>query len=359
MAATAQEVEAHKVLVDILDSFAAANGHVDVEEVQRQLDASLEAAQERLPLQKDFLRTAQNASNAASSNDITTSSSKSDNDADDTHQETRETDNKMDELEKVDEASLRRDIKSLEQEFAALAQNLDQVKALEAETRELQDASWRRHALAQSAAQQSAESLESLQTRIDTAHGRRLALMQTHVLNDAFCIWYDDDFGVINGLRLGRLPSVPVEWSEINAAWGQAALLLATLATEVNFSFSKYRVVPMGSASKLAKVGNERTSYELFHTSNYTFFKSSFENAMICILYCVRELGEHAEKTDRTMCLPYAIDGDKVGGLSVRIGGSDEVWTRALKNFLADLKWLLAWSSKRIRAPLTRQISNS
>jgi beclin 1 len=35
-------------------------------------------------------------------------------------------------------------------------------------------------------------------------------LERTNVYNDAFCIGHDGVFGTINGLRLGRVPSVPV-----------------------------------------------------------------------------------------------------------------------------------------------------
>ncbi|KAK6612523.1 autophagy protein Apg6 [Botrytis cinerea] len=55
-------------------------------------------------------------------------------------------------------------------------------------------------------------------------------LQRTNVYNDTFCISHDGKFGTINGLRLGRLSSVPVDWPEINAAWGHALLLLATVA---------------------------------------------------------------------------------------------------------------------------------
>ena len=39
-------------------------------------------------------------------------------------------------------------------------------------------------------------------------------LERTNVYNDAFCIGHDGVFGTINGLRLGRVPGVPVsnEW---------------------------------------------------------------------------------------------------------------------------------------------------
>lgn len=41
-----------------------------------------------------------------------------------------------------------------------------------------------------------------------------------------------------SGCRLGRTPEVPVEWDEINAAWGQAVLLLHTMAQACQITFS-------------------------------------------------------------------------------------------------------------------------
>lgn len=38
-------------------------------------------------------------------------------------------------------------------------------------------------------------------------------LQRTNVYNDAFCITHDGFFGVINGLRLGRLPNKQVQIS--------------------------------------------------------------------------------------------------------------------------------------------------
>ena len=37
-------------------------------------------------------------------------------------------------------------------------------------------------------------------------------------------------FGTISGFRMGRTSAHPVDWDELNAAWGQAVLLLHTLA---------------------------------------------------------------------------------------------------------------------------------
>lgn len=59
-----------------------------------------------------------------------------------------------------------------------------------------------------------------------------------NVLNTTFHIWNQGNFGTINGFRLGRLPCSPVEWNEINAAWGQAALLLTVTFNGFSFLFS-------------------------------------------------------------------------------------------------------------------------
>ena len=60
---------------------------------------------------------------------------------------------------------------------------------------------------------------------------------------------HDGHFGTINGLRLGRLPTFIVEWSEINAAWGQVVLLLHSLAKKINLVFKRYKLIPYGNHS--------------------------------------------------------------------------------------------------------------
>ncbi|KAL9027686.1 MAG: hypothetical protein Q9196_003824, partial [Gyalolechia fulgens] len=79
-------------------------------------------------------------------------------------------------------------------------------------------------------------------------------LQRTNVYNDCFCISHDGHFGTINGLRLGRLPPPQnVEWAEINAALGTAALLLVTVAEKLDFEFKGYRIKPLGSTSHLER----------------------------------------------------------------------------------------------------------
>jgi beclin 1 len=100
----------------------------------------------------------------------------------------------------------------------------------------------------------------ALDQKITTLQNEYLEINSSNVYNDAFHIWHEGHFGTINNFRLGRLPSQPVDWNEINAALGCAALLLHTIATKKQFTFQKYTIIPAGSFSKIA-MGN--TQYEL------------------------------------------------------------------------------------------------
>lgn len=171
-------------------------------------------------------------------------------------------------------------------------------------------------------------------------------LKRINISNEAFRIWHEGPFGIINGFRLGRLGN-EVEWPELNAAWGQAALLLATIANKVGFTFSKFRIIPMGSSSKIAKVGQERTSYDLHSTGGGMFgsFRSTFNAGMVAYLACLMEIGEYAMSVDRALRLPY-----EMSGVSIRTSGqSEEQWTKALKYTLTNLKWLQYWSLTAMR----------
>ena len=66
--------------------------------------------------------------------------------------------------------------------------------------------------------------------QIDRAESQLERLKRTNVYNDVFHIWHRGAFGTISGFRLGKTPTHPVDWDEMNAAWGQAVLLLHTLA---------------------------------------------------------------------------------------------------------------------------------
>ena len=170
----------------------------------------------------------------------------------------------------------------------------------------------------------------------------------TNALNDSFYIWYEGHFGTINNFRLGRLPTQTVEWNEINAAWGQAVLLLSCLAKKVNYTFKQARIVSLGSFSKVeVKRLSGWNSYELYGGHGGLFWQSKFDKAQIAFMACIKELTEHCQSQAKSGTnnqnrqqtggeyhreMPYPINGEQVGGLSVK-WGDDERWTKACKRF--------------------------
>jgi beclin 1 len=202
-------------------------------------------------------------------------------------------------------------------------------------------------------------------------------LQRTNVYNDTFCISHDGKFGTINGLRLGRLSNVPVDWPEINAAWGHTILLLQTVADKLAFQFVGYDLQPMGSTSRIIKYESPPTPTISRNSSNpitstrppkkavlelyssgdmplgLTFMHRRFDNAMVAFLDCMRQLGEFVEQESsrgneggRGLALPYRIEGDKIGEVSIKLGiAQDDAWSRACKFTLTCCKFLLAHAS--------------
>ncbi|KAG9012776.1 autophagy protein 6 [Tulasnella sp. JGI-2019a] len=133
-------------------------------------------------------------------------------------------------------------------------------------------------------------------------------LSRTNVYNDAFCIGHDGVFGTINGLRLGRVPGITVEWSEINAAWGMTLLLLSTIARKVGYVFDNWRLVPMGSFSRIERINGDNSSYELYGSGDIAlgrlFHDRRFDTAMVAFLDCLRQLMEYAQSQDPQVEFP-------------------------------------------------------
>jgi hypothetical protein len=185
---------------------------------------------------------------------------------------------------------------------------------------------------------------------------RRLAqqdehLRHTNVFNDTFNIWHDEaerKIGTINGLRLGTLPQVRVEWAEINAAWGEAALLLDTMVRhEIDFIFTTDKQLsPNGSFSQIVDGGKRLDLY-----GSRLSKVSTFDKGMVAFLQCLKEFGDYAEARDPNFKLPFHVEGDKIGPIgqtktdrwcSVKRGlmHDDEEWTHALKYMLTNMKFL-------------------
>ncbi|KAI4280021.1 MAG: hypothetical protein L6R38_004782 [Xanthoria sp. 2 TBL-2021] len=146
------------------------------------------------------------------------------------------------------------DLLALEKEKAALDAEIASLEAeslaLDAEEQDF----WRsRNAFALTLSEFQNER-DALSAAYDHDAQQLERLQRTNVYNDCFCISHDGHFGTINGLRLGRLPPPQnVDWPEINAALGTAALLLATVAQKLDVEFQGMRIKPMGSTSRIEK----------------------------------------------------------------------------------------------------------
>ena len=290
---------------------------------------------------------------------------------------------------KAAEAKAFAELLALEKEKAALD---DEVATLEAESLALDEeeqAFWRSRnafALKLSSFQDDRDALNAAYDH-DARQLERLEL--TNVYNDTFCIYHDGPFATINGLRLGRLqPPLNVDWPEINAAWGTAALLLVTVAEKLGFAFRGYRIKPMGSTSKIEKVdqGNSGsmqsssgrstntttgsktpqespqtkiTSLDLFSYGDLPLGRMlvhrRLDAGMVAFLECLRQLCDYVEQsstriahnsnpssTDRLsspasdpkaakLKVPYTVTKDKIGDpdkpdliASIKLGASTD-----------------------------------
>ena len=84
-----------------------------------------------------------------------------------------------------------------------------------------------------------------------------------------------------------------------------------------------------------------------------TFMHRKFDIAMEAFLECMRQLGAFVEKesarqseTGRGLTLPYKIEGEKIGDVSIKLGiAQDDAWSRACKFTLTCCKFLLAHAS--------------
>ncbi|KAI1031431.1 hypothetical protein LB504_000451 [Fusarium proliferatum] len=253
-----------------------------------------------------------------------------------------------------DRATAMEELKKLESEKTSLDEEL---VALEEESRQLdkeEEKFWReRNEFATKMCEFQAEK-DSINAKYSNDSQLLEKLQRSNVYNDTFCISHDGSFATINGLRLGRLSNKPVDWPEINAAWGHALLLLVTVADKLSYRFDGYDPQPMGSTSRIiryevpspssSRIGSRAVNappkkhvLELYSSGDMplglTFMHRRFDNAMVGFLELVRQLG----------ALPYKIDGDKIGDVSIKLGiAQDDGWTKACKLTLTCSKLLKA-----------------
>ncbi|KAI0036963.1 autophagy protein Apg6-domain-containing protein [Vararia minispora EC-137] len=252
----------------------------------------------------------------------------------------------LDEEERVAIEQLR----AAERERAQLEEEMRALELEEKALEEEEDEFWRVHNAQLLKAGEQSSQLAGLRAAYAADSATLERLERTNVYNDAFCIGHDGPFGTINNLRLGRVAGVPVEWAEINAAWGQTLLLLYTITRKLDFTFENYRLVPMGSFSRIERTTGDKATYELYGSGDLhlgrLLHNRRFDFAMVAFLECLKQIMDWAKSQDSTLEFPHQIVKDKIGESSIKLQFSqEEAWTRALRHVLLALKILLKWTT--------------
>ncbi|KAJ7084346.1 beclin 1 protein [Mycena belliarum] len=251
---------------------------------------------------------------------------------------------------KLDERLAIEQLRVAEQERLQLDEELRTLEKEEKLLEEDESRFWHAHNDQLLSSEQLASQLATIRSAYASDSATLEKLERTNVYNDAFCIGHDGVFGTINGLRLGRVPAVSVEWAEINAAWGQSLLLLYTIARKLDCTFDNYRLVPMGSFSRIEKTTGDKASYELYSSGNLNIVQllhnRRFDLAMVAFLECLKQVVDHIKAQDSAVDFPHQIVKDKIGDVSVKLKfNQDEAWTRSLRHVLLALKICLKWAT--------------
>lgn len=293
------------------------------------LDTQYRMAEDECRDYKNFLETLQNRDTAGGQ--VTT---------------TEDLDKELQELQ-AEEQRLLQELRDVDSSNAELEKSLEAARNAEQMLKERHTEQLREYNTCKRQIIELEDAQRSVDNQIRYAEAQLEKLKKTNAFNAAFHIWHNGPFGTINGFRLGRLPSVQVEWSEINAAWGQAVLLLNALARKTGLQFRRYRLIPYGSQSYIEDLDDAAKELPLHAAGGMRFLwdYNKFDHAMVAYLDCLQQFQDHVERGD-TVHLPYKMSKGKIEdsntgtSYSIKIQfNSEEQWTKALKFMLTNLKW--------------------
>ncbi|EEF39074.1 beclin-1-like protein [Ricinus communis] len=249
-----------------------------------------------------------------------------------------------------EERKLEAAIEEIEKQNAEVNAELNELELKSFRFKELEERYWQEFNNFQFQLISHQEERDAILAKTEVSQAHLELLKRSNVLNDAFPIHHDGEFGTINTFRLGRLPKIPVEWDEINAAWGQACLLLHTMCQYYKPKFLyRIKMLPMGSYPRIMDANN--SVYDLFGPVNL-FWSTRYDKAMTLFLTCLKDFAEFAYLKDqennippeKRFKLPYKIENDKVENHTITQSfNKPENWTKALKYTLCNLKWALYW----------------
>jgi len=258
-------------------------------------------------------------------------------------------------------AMLKKEEKQLVAELSNIKEENEKVdKEIEEQTKEKlrlekeEERYWKEYSKHQQKLLWAEDEYRSLDCQLRYNQAQLDKLKKTNVFNATFHIWHSGHFGTINGFRLGRLPSVPVDWNELNTAWGQTVLLLYSLARKIKLQFARYQLVPYGNYSYVKVLADDK-DLPLYGSGGFRLiWDTKFDAGMAAFLDCLQQFKEEVEKGDSGFCLPYEMEKGKIkdpgngNTYSVKMQfNSEEQWTKAMKYMLTNLKWGLAWVTSK------------
>jgi len=79
-----------------------------------------------------------------------------------------------------------------------------------------------------------------------------------------------------------------------------------TMAMRLGFKFSRYRLIPSGSHSRLERIDDSAKELPLYSSGGFKLFSDTkFDQAMVSFLECLQQFKLHVEGQDTHFKLPY------------------------------------------------------
>ena len=302
---------------------------------------------------------------------------------------------------KKERINLIESIRSLKTQHDTLLHDMAALNADFDETSRLESSFWSDCTSYRYEIHQLQDDLDSKLTRREYFQSRIEKLEKANVLNDAFQIWHEGDFGTINGIRLGRTAAVQVPWTEVNSALGLVCLLASILGESTvamvagketrhiqtaMAMLQKFKIHPRGRWSSIAVASSSSTLSESDDSEGFPLYYDysllnrpySLDPGLVALLEYIQGIvqimewvGGHGRSQFRSMepntlysqhqsqirnedtggvgvgrgfGVPYKIQTPHVNSLTICLhSNSEENWSKALKCLLVDLKWCISW----------------
>eukprot|EP00760_Papus_ankaliazontas_P006330 PhM_4_TR13000/c0_g1_i1/m.40584/K08334/BECN, VPS30, ATG6; beclin len=191
------------------------------------------------------------------------------------------------------------------------------------------------------------EEAQYLDHRLKVAKAELTRLLSTSTLDEAFHMQLLGHAGLVNGMKLTKLPAPEPDQAETNAAWSYLVLLLQVLADAAGTSFTSHTLMPKGNWSSIEARGPSSTKSVLeLHLGAGGWFPSSrHDKALVGYLSCVDELVQDLLRKCPGVGEPPAViksAAGLIGGMPIRVGKSNaEQWSQAIRSLLLVLKWCI------------------